>query len=323
MAKLDDNDLKQMNEGYFKSLNKERLIEVAQNLHQLATELWEKQQQNSENSSLPPSRDNPYQSVNLSEGLVEEESAQELKGKKKKNQGFAQEDSKESSKRKAGKQPGRRGQWRSTPLKAQIVVPHHPHQCASCSQPLTEFETKPYWGHYALELERGESGFSIICQLHHYYQATCSCGHMTQAKPGVGYVSEREGRSRDLKLTEAVLVAPMLATFIASLGVRYRLSRSKIREFLWDWAETELSVGTIDRCIREAGIACVPVVKELVEQLQQADILHLDETHWYEPGKLHWLWVALSTKTAVFHIGSRRKEELSYLVKEAFIGWLV
>ncbi len=49
----------------------------------------------------------------------------------------------------------------------------------------------------------------------------------------------------------------------------------------------------------------------------------MDETHWYEKGQLHWLWVALSTKTAVFHIGSRRKEELSHLVKEAFIGWLV
>ncbi|MGK7953139.1 MAG: transposase [Xenococcaceae cyanobacterium] len=43
----------------------------------------------------------------------------------------------------------------------------------------------------------------------------------------------------------------------------------------------------------------------------------------YESGKLYWLWVAVSTKTAVFHIGSRRKEELSHLVKEAFIGWLV
>ncbi|MDJ0588785.1 MAG: transposase [Pleurocapsa sp. MO_226.B13] len=43
----------------------------------------------------------------------------------------------------------------------------------------------------------------------------------------------------------------------------------------------------------------------------------------YESGKLHWLWVAVSTKTAVFHIGSRRKEELSYLVTSAFIGWLI
>ena len=65
------------------------------------------------------------------------------------------------------------------------------------------------------------------------------------------------------------------------------------------------------------------MVEELVEQLPIADILHLDETHWYESGKLHWLWVAVSTKTAVFHIGSRRKEELSYLVTETFMGWLI
>ena len=101
------------------------------------------------------------------------------------------------------------------------------------------------------------------------------------------------------------------------------MSRSKIQEFLKDWTNTEVSIGTIDRCIREAGIACVPVVEELVGQLQQADILHLDETHWYVRGKLHWLWVAVTTKTAVFHIGSRSKEELSHLVTEAFVGWLI
>ncbi len=62
MAQLDKDDLAQMNEDYFKSLNQERLVEVAKNLHQLATDLWEQQQQNSENSSKPPSSDNPYTS---------------------------------------------------------------------------------------------------------------------------------------------------------------------------------------------------------------------------------------------------------------------
>lgn len=62
MAQLDQNDLAQMNEDYFKSLKKERLVEVAKNLHILATDLWEKQQQNSENSSQPPSLDSPYAS---------------------------------------------------------------------------------------------------------------------------------------------------------------------------------------------------------------------------------------------------------------------
>ena len=55
MAGLNKEDLAQMNEDYFKSLDKERLVEVAKNLHVLAAKLWEQQQQNSENSSQPPS----------------------------------------------------------------------------------------------------------------------------------------------------------------------------------------------------------------------------------------------------------------------------
>jgi IS1 family transposase len=325
MAQLDKDDLAQMNEDYFKSLKNERLVEVAKNLHQLATELWEKQQQNSENSSKPPSSDNPYTSNSTKEESSQSPETELTQEKTQKNQGFeAQKESRnQNSARKAGKQPGAQGFWRKQPLKAEIIVPHYPEQCAACNDSLTESDCQLYMGHYVLELKQEESGFGIVCQLHHYYQATCSCGHCTHAKPGTGYVSVVEGRSRDLKLTEYVLVGPVLATFIASLGVRYRMSRAKIQEFLNDWLQTELSTGTIDRCIREVGIACVPVVEELVAQLQQADILHLDETHWYEQGKLHWLWVAVTSKTAVFHIGSRRKEELSHLVTEAFLGWLV
>ena len=325
MAQLDKDDLAQMNEDYFKSLNNERLVEVAKNLHQLATELWEKQQQNSENSSKPPSSDNPYAHYPTTEESSPKQEPESPKGKteKKQTEESQQESRNKNPTRKAGKQPGAQGFWRKQPLKAEIIEPHYPEQCAACNYSLTESDCQRYMGHYVLELKQEESGFGIVCQLHHYYQATCSCGHCTHAKPGTGYVSLVEGRSRDLKLTEYVLVGPVLATFIASLGVRYRMSRAKIQEFLNDWLQTELSTGTIDRCIREVGIACVPVVEELVAQLQQADILHLDETHWYEQGKLHWLWVAVTTKTAVFHIGSRRKEELSHLVTEAFLGWLV
>ena len=246
----------------------------------------------------------------------EESGKDELSQQKKvnKNQG---------EKRKPGKQPGAEGKWRSQPLVAEETIAHYPEQCASCNQKLLESESNPYMGYYVLELEREKSGFRVVCQLHHYYELTCECGHQSKARPGEGYTSSVNGRSKDLKLQEYVLVGEMLATFIASLSVRYRMSRAKIKEFLWDWAGTELSVGTIDRCIREVGVACTPVVEKLVAELQESDLLHLDETHWYESGKLHWLWVAINTKTAVFHIGSRRKEELSYLVKETFMGWLI
>ncbi len=102
-------------------------------------------------------------------------------------------------------------------------------------------------GHYVLELEPSPSGFRIVCQLHHYYQATCRCGHVSQKAPGVGYISEVEGRTRDLKLTEYALVGPMLATFIASLAVRFRMSRAKIQEFLIDWASTATLCGNFSR----------------------------------------------------------------------------
>jgi len=90
-----------------------------------------------------------------------------------------------------------------------------------------------------------------------------------------------------------------------------------------DWVGVSLSVGTIDKCIREVGIASSPVVEELIEELQSAEVIHLDETPWYEKGKYRWLWVAITSTIAVFHIGSRRKEELLHLITDAFVGWLV
>ncbi|MFM7220015.1 MAG: hypothetical protein ACKO21_07355, partial [Nodosilinea sp.] len=44
-------------------------------------------------------------------------------------------------------------------------------------------------GYYQFELNRQEQGFSIECQLHHYYGATCRCGHHSQAQPGQGECS--------------------------------------------------------------------------------------------------------------------------------------
>ncbi len=119
------------------------------------------------------------------------------------------------------------------------------------------------------------------------------------------------------------MVGPKSATFIAALSVRYRMSRMKIKESLADWYNMELSTGTIDRCVREAGVACFPVAEQSIENLQKADIVHLDETPWYETGDFKWLWVAISELTAVYHIGTRKKEELLKLITAAYIGRLI
>jgi transposase len=338
MARLKKADLEQMDETYFRSLEPDRLVEVTKNLHELAVEQLEALEQNSQNSSRPPSSDNPYQSspkngaealeellIPEEKSLVEKSSTEELSIEELNKVEETTPPSKGFGKRKAGKQPGAKGQWRNQPLKSTKTIDHEVVTCVACNASLdiSNRDNKPHLGYHQFELEVEEQGFKIVCQLHHYYGATCLCGHHSQAMPGRGDSSEIAGRKVQLKLQEYTLVGPMLATFIASLSVRYRLSRVKIQEFLQDWAGFALSVGSIDNAIRGAGLACSPVVEELIEQLQLADNLHLDETTWYESGRLCWLWIAINSTCAVFFIGARTKEQLLQIIGTAFVGWLI
>jgi hypothetical protein len=61
MSLLKKEDIAQMNRNYFQSLEPEVLVEVACNLHELAVDQMERLEQNSKNSSRPPSSDSPYQ----------------------------------------------------------------------------------------------------------------------------------------------------------------------------------------------------------------------------------------------------------------------
>ena len=135
MAQLDKDDLKQMNRSYFQSLSQERLVEVADNLHQLATELWEKQQQNSENSSQPPSKDNPYSSQSTTEESAQSSESETGSGNTEQKQidKFSGKPQKKKSPRKPGKQPGGQGFGRKQPLKAEVIVPHYPRVCSACN----------------------------------------------------------------------------------------------------------------------------------------------------------------------------------------------
>ncbi len=84
MTRLDKEDLAQMTRDYFQSLDKESLVEVAFNLRSLAVEQWEKLQQNSENSSKPPSSDNPYSNTPTTDEKRESQESELSQEKEKK-----------------------------------------------------------------------------------------------------------------------------------------------------------------------------------------------------------------------------------------------
>lgn len=279
------------------------MVELTLGLIDLCIDLYEKANKDSSNSSKPPSNADPFKKRGNrknesaepqtdaepredSAGNAENDSVEDSDDESRPNQGG-------DEKRKPGKQAGAQGFGRTEKEEPERTEDHWPEKCENCGNGLIKPPyPAPYTGHCTYELEKDEdrNQVRLVCTLHRYHAIVCACGRENKAVPGEGALSEEPGRKRDLKLGENRLVGPMLATFIAALSREYRMSRNKIRQYLFDWFGFRLSIGAIDLCIREAGVACYPIVEKLVEELQEQEKLHLDETPWYQKGIFLWLW---------------------------------
>jgi IS1 family transposase len=325
---LTPDSLTELDPETLRDLSRETLEKLAAQLIELARYQANQLNQNSTNSSRPPSSDSPYdRQAERGKGKVDDDKKDDDGADDGGQAGSAAAGSdgdKKSSAKRPGKRPGTPGHWRHQAIVAEGEVEHAPERCKQCCAALgIGHRGRMASAHYVYELERDPQGIRISCRKHCYFTARCDCGHGTVARPAKGAKSESDGRKRDLVLTEQCMVGPMLSTFIGAMALRFRLSRQKVQEFLRDWMGLELSVATINRCIHEIGLACEPVVEELIEEVRAADIVHLDETPWYQAGTFLWMWVAVTQTIVVFRIGSRAKTELTALIGEAFMGWLV
>jgi hypothetical protein len=326
MAAKEPIDLKSMDRAFVEKLDPPALVELVCRLQAMVVDLSERLGQNSTNSSRPPSSDGPFKGAlpGLGAPLPAKPGAA-AKAAPEPPAPSSSGGTPSAPKRKPGKQPGAKGVWRSEALTPERTEAHFPTHCETCGGALELwFPHKGHSAHLVLDLERLPSGLRVACVKHLYHVVTCSCGAQTAARPLVGAVSILEGRKEQLCPGEASLVGPGLTTFIAALSVRYRLSRAKIAELLSTWLNVRLSVGSIDRCVREAGLACEPIVDSLIDDLRASGVIHADETPWPQQGhKLRWLWVALSSTTAIYRISSRHAETIRDLIGDAFLGWLV
>jgi transposase len=316
-----DSNLNDIKRTDLATMSREEVEEWGWRQHELARSLANRLGEDSSTSSRPPSSDDPYRRGERGKVAAGAPGGGETSAATPESAGKPEE---RKTGKAAGKQPGAKGHWRCQPILVSGEIPHAPTLCAACQTALgPELTRRCVGAHNSLELVRGDMSLQVGATKHVYFAVRCPCGHDNVARPGVGPRSEIEGRRRNLQLSERCLVGPMLATFIAALSIRFRLSRRKIQEFLHDWLGLELGAATIERCVHEFGLASEPVVEQLVRDVRAAEILHVDETPWYQKGDLRWMWVMVTATTTVFHIGSRRKEELTALIGEAFLGWLV
>jgi transposase len=331
MSRLTPAEIERLGRPDFAGMSHRELEEMAWRLREAALTFANRLDGNSTNSSRPPSSDPPWSrrggdrpsGSDAGAASSGDAAASSAQGAQPSADGAAAQPAKPA--RPPGKRPGAPGYWRSQPIVATgEPIEHSPAVCSQCGLALgAACKGRMVGAHYVYELERGSMALQVTVRKHCYFAARCSCGHETIAAPGVGLRSEVEGRKRQLEMSERCLIGPMLATFIAGLAMRYRLSRLKVREFLNDWLGLELGVASINRCVHEFGLASEPIVEDLLQEVRAAELVNIDETPWYQSGVLLWLWVATSACAVVFRIGSRRKEELIALIGEAFLGWLV
>ena len=183
------------------------------------------------------------------------------------------------------------------------------------------------------------------------YDSHCVCGHVTRFTPH----TMQDGLYPGVKVSEWRLIGPNLASLIVHLHLRFRLSVSKNQEFLREVIGIPLSVGVLQQCYEEAAVSAVPLEDKLVDDLLAdtlsevsavdsasggensppaelpvspsstgaAAILHMDETPWYEHGKLLWLWVFITQHTVCYWIGHRTSAILKLALGLHFYGWIM
>lgn len=197
-----------------------------------------------------------------------------------------------------GKPVGAQGYGRTQVIPPRSVETHRAEQCAACGvrlPPDAPFVART--GFHVVDIEDNDAssqGIRVFCVLHHYGETECDCGHQTLLMPGRGdHHVAADGRV-NTTLSEWRLIGPNLASFIVFLTFRMRLSRARTKEFLHVWCGLRVATGTIDNCVRESALACLPVYLQLMVLVRQEQLVNVDETPWKENRLVPWLWVFAS-----------------------------
>ncbi len=247
----------------------ETLESEVQELKALVRELTARLQQNSSNSSKPPSCDSPFQKS---------------------------QQSKPKSDRKPGGQPGHMGCTRK-PFPKEMVTDvqiHLPLKCGECGHELAKRAGKrdpEPQVHQVVEIPPFKPEV-----IEHQVQGRCcsSCGKVTW-----GMLPEDVRGS----------FGPRLTGLIAFFSGRCQMSKRVVQEVLEGLLGVRMALGSLSAKEREVSEALRESWVEAKEAVRQSAVKNADETGWYLSGKLKWLWVGTTPRVAVFEVQEHRNQE--------------
>ena len=248
-------------------------------------ELLLKLQQNSSNSSLPPSA-NPLHAP--------------------------KPPSRPPTGRKPGGQAGHRGHHRVRlpPERVNLIQAYRPEVCTGCQAALPiepgPNDPPPSW-HQVAELPP----MAAIVTEHQAHARTCpGCGRLNHA------AIPTEVRAH--------VLGPRLAAVMSYHSGRFHLSKRSVREYVEVVFDVPVSLGTVAALEQQTSQALAPAHQQAGLAVRQAPVRNADETSWKQAGAKRWLWTAATTLVAYFVIHTRRGAVgLQALLGEAITGVVI
>ena len=217
---------------------------------------------------------------------------------------FIKKKKKRKTKRNRGGQKGHKGHQQQLlePTKVKKIMPT---ECDCGRLVLDPDSITPFYIHQHIELP--EIKMDVTHFTLHKGQCQC-CGRTVKTKVPPEFSSG---------------YGPRLSAVIAELSGSHGASRQSVQDFCQSVFGLAISTGAIQRIIDRTSQALLPIYDAIGTQARQAPVNGVDETSWFQSGKLQWLWTLVNDVVAFFMIHPNRSKEAFNQLVEDWKGILI
>ena len=189
------------------------------------------------------------------------------------------------SKRKAGGQKGHQGHTLEMVDKPDEVIVHQPTQCAHCDAELgADAQVRESKKRQVVDLPP----LQFITTEHQAHTLACQqCGKETPA-------------SFPTEVTQPIQYGERVKQLAVYLKTEQFIPYQRSQQMLKDLFELPVCVGSLQNFIKRAAKQVQPIMDEVKRAIEQAEVVHADETGFYIGGQRHWLHTASTPTLSYF-----------------------
>ena len=211
--------------------------------------------------------------------------------------------------RKPGGQKGHPGTTLQMVETPDVVIQYQPTTCQHCGQDLTSTPTRLRQRRQVFDLPPP----ALYVEEHRQMARQCPCGCVNL------------GQFPD-SVSAPVQYGPRIQAQSILLNIDYKLPFAKVRQFWADLTGYGYNPATLGQAQTTLAHQLIPVQAHIGQQIQQAPVVHFDETGLRVGYKLHWLHVACTDLWTYLFVHPSRGQKALQSPESLFGGctnWLV